>query len=291
LTRQDFHGVVSFGPKGFIQVKGKHSINKKVSIIIIIQENLKTSKKSLKSLLAKTILDNIEILLIVSKQMGLAKVEHLVGEFNNPLIRCFEYKGEYNIAKMKNFAVELATGEILIFLDNNLEVIDSDWLEEMIGWASQKKIGAVGGKILNPNGTIRRTGLLFEQQKARYVFSGVKEYFGVFGSSEWYRNFMALPGSWMATRKGLFEKMGKFDGNSSKDYYNVEFCLRLRKHGYRIAYSPYARAKIIEPSGSEDYINDHWSKISGTIPGGDFKKEDPYFNRNLFLNNSIPQIN
>ena len=74
----------------------------------------------------------------------------------------------------------------------------------------------------------------------------ISEYFGKYGSSEWYGNYQAVSGACMAVRKDVFRAIGPFDDQAGDDSDNLGFCSKLQKQGYRIVYSPYARLRFIE---------------------------------------------
>jgi hypothetical protein len=233
---------VSLGPSGFIRINWKNVGREKASVIIINQRSLKNLEKFLKNILAKTKFIDYEIVLVGNK-VDRPEIQSVLTK--GPICKVNPPVG-LTLSELRNLGAEKAAGKVLIFIDENLEVLDSDWLNELAGWAVQKEIGAVGGKILNADRTLHSVGLIIsEDKKIIAPFSGMKEYYGKYGSSEWYRNYPAVSWDCLAVRKEVFEEVNQFDTNAEPDSGNIDFCLRIQKIGYRNVYSPYTRVRTI----------------------------------------------
>jgi O-antigen biosynthesis protein len=232
---------VYLGTNGFIRIKWLTAIKKRVSIIMSVQENLKPPIKSLESIIKKTSYLDYEIILIGKKYNDL---QILSNRFPDCSVRIIHFDDNRSLLEMFNLGAENATGEFLVFMNDRLGVLDPDWLDELVGWSSQKKIGGVGAKILNVDRTIHSAGLIItEDKKVISPFSGMKEYYGKFGSSEWYRNYPVVSLSGMTVRKEVFKEVHQFVTNGSEEYSIVDFCSRLHRKGYRTVYSPYVRLR------------------------------------------------
>jgi GT2 family glycosyltransferase len=230
------------GPSGFIRINWKNVGREKASVIIINQRSLKNLEKFLKNILAKTKFIDYEIVLVGNK-VDRPEIQSVLTK--GPICKVNPPVG-LTLSELRNLGAEKAAGKVLIFIDENLEVLDSDWLNELAGWAVQKEIGAVGGKILNADRTLHSVGLIIsEDKKIIAPFSGMKEYYGKYGSSEWYRNYPAVSWDCLAVRKEVFEEVNQFDTNAEPDSGNIDFCLRIQKIGYRNVYSPYTRVRTI----------------------------------------------
>jgi O-antigen biosynthesis protein len=234
---------VKLGTTGFIRIKWNNAIKKKVSIIIAVKENSKLPIKSLKSIISKTGYPDYEIILVGKKINDLQPLRNL---YPDCPIRTIPINDKRTLPGMYNLGAEEAIGEFLVFLNDGLQVLDTDWLDDLVGWADQKDIGAVGGKILNADGTINSAGLIItDDQKVISPFSGRKEYYGKFGSSEWYRNYPVISELCLAIRREVFEKVHPFETKVSDEHSLMDFCSRLHCKGYRIVYSPYVRLRRI----------------------------------------------
>jgi GT2 family glycosyltransferase len=292
LDRQGLAGDVIRNENGYWRIKWKINDKNKVSIVIPTKDNLKKLNKCLTTILDKTSYENYEIVVIDTGSVLKGVLEYYDSISKNPRIKIYNYDKKFNYSAVNNFGAKKASGEILVFLNDDTEVITSDWLEEMIGWVEQNKIGIVGAKLLKPNGTIQHAGVILGLSGfAGHPFAGAYERTdGPFGSTEWYRDYLAVTGACMMIRKKVFEEIGEFNESFLLNGSDVELCLRARMKGYRIMYTPFAnllhheaatRGKYVPP---EDFITSY--KYYEPF----IKKTDPYYNPNLSLWCLIPRI-
>jgi GT2 family glycosyltransferase len=135
-----------------------------------------------------------------------------------------------------------ARGELLLFLNNDVEVIEPEWLDELVRWALRPDVGVVGAKLLYPDRTIQHAGVVFGLGLVGHIFSRAPEgASGVFGSPESYRNYLAVTGACQMMRRKVFERLGGYDERFRISFSDVVFCMEARRAGYRIVYTPYAR--------------------------------------------------
>jgi GT2 family glycosyltransferase len=275
--------------KGNVRVTWPAS-GKKVSIIIPTKDHLNDLKKCLNSILNKTTYSPFEIILVDSSshwQTSQRYYQKILPTSNISIIR---YEGKFNYSAALNLGARSAGGDIFLFLNNDIEVIEADWLEELVRWVDRPEIGVVGAKLLYPGEAIQHAGIVIGMEgHASHIFAGVKEEFsGLFGSTEWYRNYSAVTGACMAIRRGLFESIGGFNESYRLVFSDVEICLRLIRLDYRVVYTPYARlihregktrSNLIPP---ED-INTAYLHFKDIVQSG-----DPYFNPNLSCMIRIP---
>jgi GT2 family glycosyltransferase len=205
----------------------------------------------------------------------------------NPLIQIVNDKQPVNLPAANNLGAQNANGNILLFLNYDLEPLDSDWLEEMVRWAERPEIGVVGAKLLNPDQSIQHAGLILDRKgNAHYVFYGARERdFGAFGSVDWYRNYSAVSGDCMMMRREVYEAAGSFD-DSYAGYSDVDICLRAIQKGYRIVYTPFARLrratrKTRAPQPPSKPLNA--GQLKQLVERG-----DPGFNPNLSFSHLMP---
>jgi glycosyltransferase involved in cell wall biosynthesis len=189
------------------------------------------------------------------------------------------------LAKLCNTAASAANGEILVFLQNGLRVNNPDWLREMASHAWRDEVGAVGAKILFPNGTIRSGGIILGingllGNAHRYLN---REATGHLIRAQLIQNFSAVSGACLAVQKKKFFEVNGFDEkNFSSNLFSVDFCLRLLAKGYRIIWTPFAEIVQIHDSITENTLSETSSEIAY------FKKKwkniiinDPFYNINL----------
>ena len=129
-----------------------------------------------------------------------------------------------------------------LFLNNDIEVIEPDWLDELIRWAQRPDVGIVGAKLLYPDRTIQHAGVVFGLGLVGHIFArAVEGESGVFGSSESYRNYLAVTGACQIMRKDVFRQLGGYDERFRLSFSDVVLCMEAWKAGLRVVYTPYAR--------------------------------------------------
>jgi len=122
-----------------------------------------------------------------------------------------------------------------------MEVIDPHWLAELAQWAMVPEIGVVGARLLRANHTIQHAGIIIGLNGyAGHIYLNAPEYYlGLFGSADWYRNFLAVTGACQMVRRDLFNEVGGYDGGFRLAFGDIDFCLRIHKKGYRNLYTPF----------------------------------------------------
>jgi GT2 family glycosyltransferase len=207
--------------------------------------------------------------------------------------RVIEYDGRFNFSAINNLAARQATGEMLGFVNDDIEVRDGDWLGEMVSHAARPEIGAVGAKLLYPDGRIQHGGIaLGIGGVAGHMHKGWPGADpGYFGRLISVQAVSAVTAACMLVARSKFEEVGGFDEENLAIAFNdVELCLRLREAGYRNLWTPYAVLWHAE-SASRGY-EDTEEKRKRFDAETDFMKgrwgaellSDPYYNPNLTLN-------
>jgi GT2 family glycosyltransferase len=165
---------------------------------------------------------------------SLSRVRHTVVPYS--------LEGSFNFSHKLNIGVRHATGEHVVFFNDDLEVISPEWLSAMLEYSQLDAIGAVGAKLLYPDGRIQHIGVLLGVNGvAAHAFhrhSGTS--LGYAGSAVSVRNVSAVTAACLMTRRRVFEEVGGFDEALAVDFNDVDYCLRLREHGYRTVFTPYA---------------------------------------------------
>jgi O-antigen biosynthesis protein len=170
--------------------------------------------------------------------------ETLYGRYiGRPNFRLLRYAEKFNFGRVCNFGAQHAKGGIFVFLNNDTEVLHSDWLDRMAQWFEFKNVGIVGAKLLYPDGTIQHAGVILGMGGlAAHVFAGAQENTsGLYGSDCWYRNVSAVTGACMMITKDAFTAVNGFDENFLLNWSDVDLCLRAAEAGYRTVYTPEAR--------------------------------------------------
>jgi len=171
-------------------------------------------------------------------------------------IRILPFDGPFNWSATNNRAAEEARGEVLVFLNNDIQVTEPGWLLEMASHAMRPETGAVGAKLVFPDGSIQHAGVWLVPVGARHYFhlAGRGES-GYLNQLILTRNLSAVTGACMAIRRVLFCEFGGFDTSLQVSYSDIDLCLRLVEAGYRIVWTPYAELIHLESAsrGSNEW--------------------------------------
>jgi len=271
---------------GGFHVKYSVSGNPLVSIIVPFKDKPELLSKLVESLISITRYQNYELLLISNNSIK-HETLRLLERLDDPRIRKLKWDHPFNYSSINNFGVAQARGAMLLFLNNDIEVCQAEWLEELLGHAQRQDIGAVGPKLLYPNGTIQHAGVLLGINGfAGHVFSGLPDSFPMtpFGHPDWVRNYLAVTAACLMTRKEIFLKVGGFDEHFEMVFGDIDLCLRIVRSGKRIAYTPHAKLVHHESASrklSPVPYNDAWMSFLAFQPW--LHAGDPFYNPNLSL--------
>lgn len=276
---------------GFYRVKYHQEGSPLVSILIPNKDQKDTLDQCLKSIEARTDYENYEIIVIENNSTEKETFEYYK-QIKNPKVRVIEWKDEFNYSAINNFGVRHAKGEYLLFLNNDIEVINSDWLGEMLSNCQREEVGAVGAKLYYPDNTVQHAGVIVGiGGVAGSVFVGLKRgYTGYMHRASIQQNLSAVTAACMMVKKSVFEEVGGFEEELKVAFNDIDFCLKIREKGHLIVYDPYVELYHYESKtrGAEDttekirrfqseieYMRSHWSSI--------LKNGDPAYNPNLSL--------
>jgi GT2 family glycosyltransferase len=282
---------VEVGLDGRSRVKWALSREWRVSVIIPTKDNRQILERCIDSLLRRTDYKPLEVIIVDTGSSSPDVAEYYRSLEDVAGVMVEHLQGKFNFGKACNRGASLASGDLLLFLNNDTEALDRDWLLRMVQWFEIEEIGVVGGKLLYPDGRIQHAGVIVGMGGlASHVFLLSEE--GeptIFGSTEWYRNYSAVTAACLMVRRRTFEAVHGFDEEFVVNYSDVDLCLRIRDSGLRIVYTPDARLLH-----HESYS--HRRKI----PRGDFERAgklwmargdlhgDPYFNPCLSYMNPHP---
>ena len=297
LERNNIKGKVLDGvAPGLYRIKRELIGNPKVSIIIPFKDQAEILERCVDSIVRKTVYKNYEIILVNNQSKEKDTFEYLDKIKTKKNIKILNYDKPFNFSAINNFAVKNARGEFILFLNNDMEVISDSWLCNMIEHIQRKEVGAVGAKLFYPNDTIQHAGVVMGLGIAGHPFKHLpSDTPGNFGLVASIRNYCAVTGACLLTKKELFEKIGGFDEKNLPVAYNdVDLCLRIVENGNNIVYTPYAELYHYESlsrgSDNEDelkfknpekyarviserrYMDERWKK---------YIDDDPYYSPNL----------
>lgn len=290
LKRRRIDGTVEEGLwPGFYRVKYRIQNQSLVSIIIPTKGKHDLLSRCLESIHEKTTYPHYEIIIVDNNSSDIDTLSYLQSIKNRPNLRILSYPHKFNFSAINNFAASKARGDIFIFLNNDTEIISPDWIESMLEHAQRQEIGAVGAKLLYPNNTIQHAGVILGiGGVANHAFYKLSESDpGYFGLHLLIRNYSALTAACLMIRKEIFKMINGFDKKFVVVFNDVDLCLRLRKKGLYLVYTPYAKlyhhesSSLGKASGGRkvdpreiDLIQKRW--VRNLI-------NDPFYNPNLTL--------
>ncbi|MDR3136268.1 MAG: glycosyltransferase family 2 protein [Coriobacteriales bacterium] len=163
-------------------------------------------------------------------------------ELATPEVHILTYPGAFNFSAINNRAVQHAKGEVLLFLNNDTEIITPDWLEEMLMFAQRADVAAVGARLLFPDDTVQHAGLIVGiGGMAGHAHKGFE------GNAPGYvhrlqvaQNLSAVTGACLMVRADVFREVGGFDENLAVALNDVDLCMKFRAVGYLNVYTPFA---------------------------------------------------
>ena len=199
-----------------------------VSIIIPNKDHMTTLKTCVDSVLERSTYSNYEIVIVENNSENEETFAYYRELEKHVKIRVLYYpeKG-FNYSKLINFGVRNCTSDYIVQLNNDTEVITPNWLELMLGFAQRPDVGAVGVKLLFPDGSIQHAGVVASSDGFFHLLSGCH-----------IVNYTAVTGACVMSRMKLYDIIGYMDDAFPVNFGDVDFCFKLRAKGFLIVYNP-----------------------------------------------------
>jgi len=234
-----------------------------VSLIIPTRDGYEILKKCIDSIVLKTTYKNYEIIIVDNQSKDKSTIDYLESLKRSALnkIRIIKYNRPFNYSALNNMAVKHSKGKLIGFLNNDIEVLNSDWLTEMVSHAIRPDIGCVGALHFYPDMNIQHAGVVVGMHGvADHAFKGLAR--DTESDSQGYlrtiRNPDAVTAATLLLKRELFDFVGGFDGSFLKIAFNdVDLCLKLRSQGYRCLWTPYAEFIHHESQTRRLHQSDH----------------------------------
>ena len=231
----------------------------RVSILIPTCDHIRDLETCVESIYARTTYPDFEILLIENnskEEQTFRSYERMQKEHPDTLkVLTWQGKG-FNYSALNNFGARYATGEYLLLLNNDTEVITPGWLEEMVMYAQQKRVGCVGAKLLYPDDTIQHAGVGFG---IGGVAGHLHKYFpatsdGYMGRLNYVQDVYGDTAACLLIRKEIYDEVHGLDESYAVAFNDVDFCVRVREAGYTNIFTPFAQLYHYESKsrGMED---------------------------------------
>lgn len=217
-----------------------------VSVIIPTRNRLTLLRRCIESLMEKTRWNNYELVIVDNGSTDSDACEYLnqLSDLNISNLRVVRWPQSFNFAAINNFAVQEARGDILLFLNNDTHIIDSEWMVSMVEHALRPEVAIVGPRIETSEGRIQNAGY------ATGVGHGVSALYenvsenavGYLHYLQCSHNVTAVSAACMMMRKDVFEELGGFDGTDFPLWFaDIDLALKAKKAGYLTVWTPHAR--------------------------------------------------
>ena len=216
-----------------------------VSIIIPTRDMSQLLRPCLESILEKTTYSPFEIIVVDNGSRDAATLNYLAEVSRDSRVHLLRLDEEFNYSRLINLGVQNSEAEFVALVNNDVMVINPEWLEEMVSQAMQPGIGAVGPRLLYPDGRIQQAGVILGaglHGVAEVAHRGLpKGDQGYFGRAALAQELSAVGAACMLVRRSAYLEVGGFDEENLKIAFNdIDFCLKLLERGARILYTPYA---------------------------------------------------
>ena len=215
----------------------------KVSVLIPTQEHFEDLSLCLESLFDRTTYPDFEVILIENGSFSdrIFRYYEIIHK-KWPQLRVVQWDKGFNYSSIVNYGASFASGEYLLTLNNDTEILTPDWIEALLTYAQREDVGAVGARLLYPDGTIQHAGLVPGVNRIpvhidRFLDASAP---GPRGRLLYARDVLAVTGACVMTRRSLWEHLGGLDETFEVTFNDADYCMRLRRAGYRTVCTPFA---------------------------------------------------
>lgn len=269
----------------------------KISIVIPNKDHAEDLRRCIKSIVEKSTWENYEIIVVENNSETKEIFSYYEELKNNPQIKIVTYEGAFNYSKINNLGVSQATGDYVLLLNNDTQVITVNWMEELLMYAQRQDVGAVGGKLYYGDKTIQHAGVVIglgAHRTAGHVhYRQKRENLGYMGRLCYAQNMTAVTGACLMVKKKLYEAAGGLDEGFAVSLNDVDFCLKLRRMGYLNVFTPFAElyhfesvSRGLDDQGEKAARYNEESARFREKWKAELEAGDPYFNPNFSLDKS-----
>ena len=269
----------------------------KISIIIPNKDHVEDLRRCITSIIEKSTYDNYEIIVVENNSETREIFAYYEELANNPAVKIITYKGDFNYSAINNLGVSEASGEYVLLLNNDIQIITVNWMEELLMYAQRPDVGAVGAKLYYPDKTIQHAGVVIglgAHRTAGHVhYRQKRENLGYMGRLCYAQNMSAVTGACLLVKKALYEDAGGLDESFAVSLNDVDFCLKLRRLGYLNVFTPFAEAYHYESaSRGSDMTGEAAARYNAESARfrekwkAELEAGDPYYNPNFSLDKS-----
>lgn len=261
-----------------------------VSVLVATRDRADILDRCLDSLWSRSSYPRLEVVVVDNQSREPRTLDYLSAIAQRPGVTVLPYDAPFNFAAINNLAVEAARGDAVCLLNSDTEVIDPDWLEEMVGRLLQPEVGVVGAKLLYADGRVQHAGDVVGPCGCAWHLHGhlPADAPGYCHRAVLAQELSAVTGACLLTWRDLYRSLGGLDAaNLPVTFNDVDYCLRVRQTGRRVLFTPHARLYHLESASrgpddtkakrersrrEADYMRRRWKEVM---------RHDPYYNPNL----------
>jgi GT2 family glycosyltransferase len=263
-----------------------------VTVVVPTRDGADLLATCARGVLSETNYDPLRLIILDNESREPA-TQHLFRDLaRDSRVTIMPVPGPFNFSAMNNAAVRASSSDLVLFLNNDIEVVDQEWLSEMVGLAVSDGVAAVGAKLLYPDSRVQHGGIILGAGGIAghaHLFSGALDP-GYFGRAVLPQYLSAVTAACMLVRREAFLEVGGFDEEALTVAFNdVDLCLKLRARGHKIAWTPYAtlihhesasRGLDLAPAKRARFESETKTMLERW---GHVLRRDPYYNPNLSL--------
>ncbi|WOB48109.1 glycosyltransferase family 2 protein [Xanthomonas hydrangeae] len=213
-----------------------------VDIIIPTRDRVDLLSVCIDSLLSMTLYENYRVTVVDNGSELAESIAYFGAIVEDPRVRVLAYNQPFNYSAINNHAVSQCDGDIVLLLNNDIEVVDGSWLEEMVGLAMRPDVGAVGAKLFYPDMTLQHAGVVLGVGgvAAHALAHASADFAGPYGQALLLQQYSAVTAACLAIRRDLYLAVSGLDETIAVAFNDVDFCLRVQRAGYRNVWTPHA---------------------------------------------------
>jgi GT2 family glycosyltransferase len=211
----------------------------RVSLIVPTRDRIDLLRVCVEGFLNDTNYDDLEILIADNESVEDDAVAFLAKVASHPRVKVIPAPGPFNYSAINNLAARHATGALIGLMNNDLKVIEPDWLRRMVSHALRPDVGIVGAKLLHGDDTIQHAGVTLGIGLASHLYKSLpRDAEGHNGRLMLPQDLSAVTAACLLMRREVWEEVGGLDEEFPIAYNDVDLCLKVREAGYRVVWTP-----------------------------------------------------
>jgi O-antigen biosynthesis protein len=248
-------------------------------------------RRTISGILEKTRFARLDLIIVDNGSTDPRALTLLQSAAKDERVTLLRAPGPFNFAALNNLGAAEARGAVIVFLNNDMEIIEPEWLRELAQRATDPHVGAVGCKLLYPDGRIQHAGVVvgFGEGVGHFDAGRRDGEQGWLGRNQILHEASAVTGACLAVERAKFVAVGGFDAvHLPVEFNDIDLCLRLEELGFTTLWTPFARIVHFESASrgkatfrrldthaaERAYFRQRWA---------DRLRDDPYFHPGLSL--------